>query len=338
MDLTHGVSRILEHLENDSVEGATMACMRLARLAQDHLNAAIFLRELYPKKEEVARTLYDDTHHLGGEAGKFVFETSFTRWLEIHTLDYPLSSSAGEDMTVLRVAAGEIEPELEQWKATLVDLEPPSGLAPFDAAAFHDSATSERAGIRLRITALNTIKARLKTRCLNYAVRMERQLASQDRNQQLLWSVQNEVNNHFKEHAPDVYAKLQKASVLAASSDAEDAALALTEVRRALQSAADHFHPPGGELIMCSDGKERVLGADKYLNRLNEHLATSLSSRTQRDLAAAELAVLDTFMRRLHDLASKGVHAEVTQAEARQGLVGLFLFLSTITRGTVKDG
>ena len=165
---------------------------------------------------------------------------------------------------------------------------------------------------------------------------MERQLALQERNQQLVWSVQNDVNNHFKEYAPDVYAKLQKASVLAASPDAEDAALTLTEVRRALQSAADYFHPPSTEPVVCSDGRERVLGADKYLNRLNEHLATNLGSRAQRDLAAAELALLDTFMRRLNDLASKGVHAEVTQAEARQGLVGLFLFLSTITRSAAK--
>ena len=79
------------------------------------------------------------------------------------------------------------------------------------------------------------------------------------------------------------------------------------------------------------------MGADKYLNRPNEHLATSLRSRTQRDLAAAELALLDTFMRRLHDLAPKRVHAKVTQAEGHKGLVGLFLFLSTITRGTAID-
>lgn len=332
MDLAQGVARILEYLENDRIEGATMACLRVARLAEDHLNAAIFLRELYPDKKEVARTLYDDTNHLGAEAGKFVWETSFERWMEIHTMDHPLSSSCGEDRTVLKVAAGEIDPELEQWKATLVDLTPPPGLAPFDATAFHDPANSQRAEIRLRIGALNTIKARLKTRCLNYAVRMERQLASQDRNQAFLWAVQNDVNNYFKLNGEDVYDKLQKASALAASADAEDAALVLTEVRRALQAAADHFYPPRTEPVLCSDGKQRVLGPDRYLNRLNEFLASQMPKSAARELAVAELALLDAFMRRLNDLSSKGVHAAVTQVEARQGLVGAFMFLSTVTQ------
>ena len=108
--------------------------------------------------------------------------------------------------------------------------------------------------------------------------------------------------------------------------------LLLTEVRRALKAAADHFYPPRAEAVVCSDGKERVLGDDRYLNRLSEYLASQISASTARELAAAELALLDTFMRRLNDLASKGVHATVTQAEARQGLVGMFMFLSTITQ------
>lgn len=332
MDLARNVRRILEHLEEDNVEGATMACMRLARLAQDPLNAAIFLRELYPRKEEVARTLFDDTRHLSTEAGKFVWETSFERWIEIHTLDRPISAGPDADRTILSVAAGDIEPELNQWEATLAELAPPPNLAPFDAAAFHDAANSQRAQIRLRMGALNTIKSRLKTRCLNYAIQMERQLASQEQDQAFLWSVQNEVNNYCKQHDDDLYAKLQKASALAASADAEDAALVLTEVRRALQAAADHFYPPRSEPVVCSDGKERTLGTDRYLNRLSEHLATSFPASTARELAVAELALLDSFMRRLNDLASKGVHASVTRAEARQGLVGLYMFLATVVR------
>lgn len=316
-----------------------MACLRVARSAQDHLNATIFLRELYPKKEEVSRTLYDDTSHLKEEAQKFIWKRSIDRWLEIHTMDFsfPSDDPDGEEKTVLRVAAGEIEPELRQLEATLGELTPPAGLSPFDAAAFHDSANSQRARIRLRITALNTIKARLKTRCLNYAIQIEKQLASQDRNQAVLWTVQNDVNNYFKDRDADVFQKLQKAANLAASADSEDAALLLTEVRRALKAAADHFYPPQSEPVLCADGKERALGNDRYLNRLEEYLAREMPSSTALELATAELSLLSAFMRRLNDLASKGVHAAVTSAEARQGLVGLFMFLSTITQAAPKE-
>src|SRR3954453_11707490 len=133
------VARVFDHLEDDKVEAATMACLRLARTAQDHLNAAIFLRELYPKKEEVARILYDDAQHLSDDAKKFIRERSLDRWLEIHTMDFAFPSSDFDDdkeRTVLKVAAGEIEPELAQWQATLAELTPPPGLTPFDAAAF----------------------------------------------------------------------------------------------------------------------------------------------------------------------------------------------------------
>lgn len=310
-----------------------MACLRLARSVQDHLNAAIFLRELFPKKEEISRLLYEDAQHLSDEARKFVWERSFDRWIEIHTMEFAFPpADDDEKRTILRVAAGDIEPELEQWRATLSDLTPPSGLMPFDAAAFHDAANRQRSEIRLRMTALNTIKARLKTRCLNYAIQIEKQLASQDRNQMFLWSVQNDVNNYFKERGQDVFHKLQKASILATSTNSEDAALLLTEVRRTLKAAADHFYPPQTEPVICSDGKERLLNDDRYLNRLSEYLATKIPPSTARELAEAELALLDAFMRRLNDLASKGVHAAVSQAEARQGLVGMFMFLSTITQ------
>ena len=170
-----------------------MACLRVARTAQDHLNAAIFVRELYPKKEEVARILYDDAQHLSDDAKKFIWERSLDRWLEIHTMDFafPLSDfDDGKERTVLKVAAGEIEPELAQWQATLAELTPPPGLTALSMLRrSDDAANSQRASVRLRITALNTIKSRLKTRCLNYAIQIEKQVASQDRNQAFLWKV-----------------------------------------------------------------------------------------------------------------------------------------------------
>jgi hypothetical protein len=77
-DKTH--ARIYEHLEEDRVESAVMGCLRVARTVKDYLNAALFLRELYPS--EVVRALYDDISHLNKEAQKFLFEKSQERWIE----------------------------------------------------------------------------------------------------------------------------------------------------------------------------------------------------------------------------------------------------------------
>jgi hypothetical protein len=149
--------------------------------------------------------------------------------------------------------------------------------------------------------------------------------------------VQNEVNNFFKARSETVHQMLLKASQLAASRDLEDSALLLTEVRRAMKAAADYFYPPVAETVTCADGKGRDLGDHQYLNRLHEVVATRLADSSSRSLLAAELEHLAVFFRRLNDLASKGVHAAVTAAEAKQGLVGLYFFLFNLSQHLSRD-
>ena len=131
--------------------------------------------------------------------------------------------------------------------------------------------------------------------------------------------------------------KLQKASELSSSEELEDMSLLLTEVRRALKAAADHFCPAHPEKVLCSDGKERVLDDEKYLNRLQEFVVAKLPKSTTSDLLKAELKYLSSFVRRLNEMASKGVHSDVTTQEARQALVGLYFFLSNICQHITQD-
>ena len=331
MDYARAIERVYEHIENDHVDKAVMVCLRIARSLQDYLYAAVFLREMYPSKRELIRVLYDDTNHLKEEAQKYLYEQSLEYWLDTHTLDFTLGSNEeGEDRNVLAVAVGEIDPELEQWKNSIDDMNVPSGMGKYDTAAFTDEFTRNKATFRLRMKALHTIKQRIKTRCLNYAIRVERQLQAQSKSQNFLQRIQNEVNNYFKAHSEDVYTKLQKAAQLVDSNDSEDYSLLLTQVRRAIKASADFLYPPITEPIKCSDGKERKLGDDQYLNRLQEFLMTTFPESTSRDLIRAELEHLDTLARRLNEIASKGVHADVSPQEAKQGLLGLYMFLYNV--------
>jgi hypothetical protein len=191
--------------------------------------------------------------------------------------------------------------------------------------------------LQLRVKALQTIKVRLKARCLDYASQVERQLDLQRKNQGFLDLVQNEVNNFFKARSNDVYVKLQKAAELAVTPDLEDAALLLTEVRRALKVAADFFYAPVPGKTLCADGKERDLGEEKHLNRLQEFLAQRLKSSTSKELLQAELEALGKFLDRLNNLASKRVHASVALAEAKQGLVGLYFFLFNLSQQLLQN-
>ncbi|MDR3529322.1 MAG: hypothetical protein P4L90_02015 [Rhodopila sp.] len=251
MDYEKILARIYEHLEEDDVEAAVMGCLRLARGGKDFLNASSFLRELYPDRKEVARILLDDTSHLNEETQKFIFDNSLERWLEVHNIEElarHLSDNItdpGDRPSVLKVAIGELDAELEQCERTINDMAIPQSMGEFDAAAFTDRLMPDKAVIRLRIRALHTIRSRVKTRCLNYAIQIERQLDMQRRTQGFLEHVQNEANNYFKVRSNDVYVKLQKATQLALSDDPEDSSLLLAEVRRTAQCCRRFFLSTG---------------------------------------------------------------------------------------------
>lgn len=329
MDYSRVVELVYEHIDRDEVAKAVMCCLRLARHLKDHLNSAIFLREMYPDKRELARALRDDIGLLNKEAQKFIMDKSLDYWLEAHTIDFALADDGSDEKrNVLKIGIGDIAADLEQCQRSIEDLKVPAGMGEYDTAAFTDRYSNLKAQMRLRIRALQTIRERVKARCLNYAIEIERQLSGQRKGQNFLEMAQNDVNNYFKGRSEDVYDKLQKATQLISSNDPEDLSLLLTQVRRCIKAVADFFYPPPNGVVRCSDGNERVLGEEHYLNRLHEFVTTKLQKSTSRDLISAELEHLAVLARRLNDIASKGVHANVSLAEAKQGLVALYLFLT----------
>ena len=335
MDYDKLLADIYQHLAADNVEQTVMGCVRLARSTKDYINLAIFLRELFRTADEFTRAIYNDMSGLKSDAQKLLCETAQKRWLELHTLEFsPLTEMP--DHNVLPVPAGQVDAEIDRLRSLIADLVVPPNMDPFDIASFTDSYNSKKATYRLALKGFQTVKARLKARCQNYASQMEQQLELQRKNQGFLDQVQNDVNNFFKARSDSVFAKLQKAAELAIQPDLEDAALLLTEVRRALKAAADFFYPPVTTKVIGAEGKELDLGEEKYLNRLREFLARRLTNSTSKELLKAELEAFGKFLDRLNNLASKGVHASVALAEARQGLVSLYFFLFNLSQNLSK--
>jgi len=331
MDYAIIIKRVYEHIESGRVDKAVMDCLRIARHLKDYLYTAVFLREVYPNNKELMRVLNNDMSNLKNEAQKFVYDRSHEYWLETHTLGYSIATGDnGEERNILIIGAGELDPELEQWERSIQDMTIPLGMSEFDTAAFTDRYNNKKTQIRLRISAIQNIKERIKARCFNYAIMVERQLEAQQKPQSFLERVQNDVNNYFKAHSEGVYTKLQKAAQLVESDNPEDLSLLLTQVRRAIKAVADYFYPPSDKKIKCLDGSERVLDDKSYLNRLQEFLVTNLPKSSSGDLLRAELDYLVAISRRLNEVASKGVHAEVSTSEAKQGLLALYLFLYNV--------
>lgn len=109
MDYFAVIDRVYDHLENGHVDKAVMGCLRIARNLNDYMNAAIFLREMYPAKGDFQRILYDDTSHLKDEAQKYLFKQSLEYWIESHTVKISFGTNEeGEEKNLLAISVGEL--------------------------------------------------------------------------------------------------------------------------------------------------------------------------------------------------------------------------------------
>jgi hypothetical protein len=61
MDYATAIERVYEHIGNGHVDKAVIGCLRKARHLKDYVHAAVFVREMYPNKQELERVFYDDT-------------------------------------------------------------------------------------------------------------------------------------------------------------------------------------------------------------------------------------------------------------------------------------
>lgn len=331
MDYKSIIDSIHASLNNDNIEPAIRNCLRLARLSKDLIFTGVFLRHLCRDSREFVSAIFEEVQDLSEDQQKTFNDIVGKRWLEVRSFPQPiLTSLEGDSLNCVTLPAGLLDAQILQSKQEIADLVVPPGMHPYDIAAFTDSFDAKKARLRTLLAAYETVKARLKTLCTSYASRFEQQLESQQQTRDFLYDILNQVNNFFKARSDLIYQKLQKASGLSGSTDPEDAAFLLTEVRRALKEVADLVYPSKKGNVRCLDGKERDLSEEKYLNRLREFLAQCSPSSTSKELLRAELDQLGLYVEKINALASKGVHTAVSLEEAKQGLVGLYFFLFNI--------
>ncbi|MGA6827855.1 hypothetical protein ACO9S2_09610 [Nitrospira sp. NS4] len=323
------IDRVFNHVEAGEIDNAVIACLRLARKVGDSFNVIMFLRELCPDSHQFKASFAQETQHLNEEACKRLWKDSHDHWIAERTLDVSLDPD-DEDRKVLVFGVGQLKRQIEQTEKSIEDLRLPESMGEFDTAAFTDRNRKLRAEMRFNIQSYNIILERVRTRCLYYASRIEGQLEAVNKASSLIASLQDDVHNYYASRSDAAYQSLCKAATLISSTDAEDHALLLTSIRRAVKAATDFHYPPASAPVVCHDGQVRNLGEEQYLNRLQEFCARQFHGSASNKLLQAELDFFSSFVRRLHEVTSKGVHAEVSHIEARQGLLGAYLFFSNL--------
>ena len=333
IDLNKLIRQIYDEVEAKNAEQAVMLCLRLAGQIKDSLNWLVFMRILHREWKVGLQHIFNDFSNLTKDEQSLAYKKSKDIWIDLHKMSVVIgndSTNNDDEKKALNVSVQEIPDEIKLCEQAVCDLNVPPGMDPYDIANFVHTFTQEKAIIRLRIKALIEIKSNILAFCFSYASSIENQLLAQKKTANFIDKTYQVVNNFFTINEKNLVAQLMTAAELLNSNNSEDFSLALTEVRRAIKSAADFFFPPMKNKVICADGNERSLGEDNYLNRLHEYILKTFSKSTSRELLEAEFENLAAFIRRIDSLASKGVHANVTKEEAIQGLVGLYFFLYNI--------
>ncbi|WP_100485020.1 hypothetical protein [Mycobacteroides abscessus] len=116
----------------------------------------------------------------------------------------------------------------------------------------------------------------------------------------------------------------------------EDYAHALTSSRRLIKALADALYPARVEEVEGIDGTPRSMSDDRYKNRLTEFVRSHVEGKRHKQVVVQILGDLYGRLNALDGLASKGVHDDVTQAEAELCVVWTYMLAGDIVR--IADG
>jgi hypothetical protein len=186
------------------------------------------------------------------------------------------------------------------------------------------------------------ILGRIRHRVFAYLCRCEALLAFESVNSAIFDRHRAVVDAHLRQLAPDVFTMMTAAYRRVRDQDGESLSQALVSCRRVLKAVADIVYPASDKPVVDSNGKSHDLGSENYKNRLFQFLADSSPHRNVGRLCHASLEEIDGRVGRLNDLASKGVHDEISAQEVDLCIIQTYLLAGEVltifdTRAATKQ-
>ncbi|MBB5854034.1 hypothetical protein ACFQ05_12055 [Amycolatopsis umgeniensis] len=237
----------------------------------------------------------------------------------------------GEDM-VFAVALGQLERGLAMSRKVYDDLTVPTNLTQIDTYYVAKEMDASKAKMIPGIQQQEQVLERVKTAIHTFLVATEAELDEGQQESPLFSRAQEYINTALAKYAPNALEKFVAAQDRLYSGKPEDLAHALTSCRRMIKALADALYPPTDETVTGDDGVERKMSDDAYRNRLLQYVREQLG----KHVLQKTLDSLGARLKSLDSLASKGVHDNVSAAEAETCIVWTYLLAADIVR--VADG
>ncbi|MGD0533841.1 MAG: hypothetical protein ABR999_00160 [Methanoregula sp.] len=122
------------------------------------------------------------------------------------------------------------------------------------------------------------------------------------------------IDERLKENSPESYSQ------------------ALLSCRRILESIADSIFPAQEKQFTSSNGRQRDVNQNNYINRILAFIEQNSKHKTNSSLISSNLEHMAARLDALNNESQKGVHDEVTKEEARLTIIQMYLIIAEIAR------
>ncbi|MBT2520913.1 hypothetical protein [Arthrobacter sp. ISL-28] len=229
-----------------------------------------------------------------------------------------------------------VEQHLQKLRTAAGDPTAAQHMTQIDAYFYLEKLDKIGAKLLPQIAAFENILNRVRQSVHDYLVEAESELLSGQTESTLFTRGESYVVERLQQVSPDALEKYRAAEQRLSEGSPEGYAQALASCRRMIKALADALYPPSSVPIKGSDGKERILGDDQFLNRLVQYAIDKFGKNTHVKLVEETLQGLGNRLNKLNSLASKGVHQEVSVVEAESCLTWTFFLTADFLR--LEDG
>ena len=228
---------------------------------------------------------------------------------------------------------------LESSLASLVtihDDEIPEGMTPLDTGLAFLDRRKLRASLTMHVSERRSMLERIKDAAYTYVLDAEAQILVGEAVPDSVARGRAFVETELARVAPSALGALRAAETRSFDDEQEAASQAATSCRRAIKALADALYPPGPP-VAGEDGVTRSMDDDHYRNRLTTWVHERKGRSTHADLLASNLVTLGTRLKSLDDLASKGVHADLSRAEVESCVSWVYMLAADLLRVEVQS-
>ena len=182
----------------------------------------------------------------------------------------------------------------------------------------------------LTMAQLRELLARIRNRIQDHLSRVEKQLLLDEAITTIFDDNRRYIELRLQHVAPEAVDQLVAAYRRRAENDPEARSHALTSCRRAIKTVADTLYPATNIDAIGADGTARRMSDNRYLSRLLQCVFEAGVERSAtRELLEAQVSDLSARLEAINDLASKGVHATVSDFEVNQCVIQTYLASAT---------